>query len=230
VLHRLPPQPVIASLHPIPEPRPVLTIDQIDKLFPTMRYKEWKSSLSETPNPAAQDGLVQHPTVGNLTSLHNPPRVENLGDRKPVNHRPSVARPAPLNYKSRYYSSRQVRATGTNCAICLDLLKDKDTVRGLPCNHCYHPKCIDPWLTDRRGSCPLCKRSYVPLEEIQQSHEYLARRSVILPSPPASTYLEHGSRPSRITRMQNRITRLFFGERPNHTSQVDLDELERGRS
>lgn len=50
--------------------------------------------------------------------------------------------------------------TGDNCAICIELLEDEDEVRGLTCGHCYHQTCIDPWLTQRRASCPLCKADY----------------------------------------------------------------------
>src|SRR5277367_5497670 len=50
--------------------------------------------------------------------------------------------------------------SGDNCAICIELLEDEDEVRGLTCGHCYHQTCLDPWLTQRRASCPLCKADY----------------------------------------------------------------------
>ena len=50
--------------------------------------------------------------------------------------------------------------SGDNCAICIELLEDEDEVRGLTCGHCYHQACLDPWLTQRRASCPLCKADY----------------------------------------------------------------------
>lgn len=46
---------------------------------------------------------------------------------------------------------------GDTCVICLDVLEDNDRIRVLRCFHYFHQICLDPWLTCRRGECPLCK-------------------------------------------------------------------------
>jgi hypothetical protein len=49
------------------------------------------------------------------------------------------------------------------CAICLDdYVVNTTPVRHLPCNHIFHPHCIDPFLQNRSSLCPLCKRSVLP--------------------------------------------------------------------
>lgn len=43
------------------------------------------------------------------------------------------------------------------CPICLVELKEGDKIRALPCNHIFHPNCIDTWLV-KNSACPICKR------------------------------------------------------------------------
>lgn len=43
------------------------------------------------------------------------------------------------------------------CAICWDDFNKGEEVRMLPCEHKFHPKCIDPWLLDFSGTCPVCR-------------------------------------------------------------------------
>jgi len=41
------------------------------------------------------------------------------------------------------------------CSICTEDFKVGEDVRVLPCNHKFHPPCIDPWLINVSGTCPL---------------------------------------------------------------------------
>jgi hypothetical protein len=44
------------------------------------------------------------------------------------------------------------------CAICLAVVRDGETVRLLPeCGHLFHVNCIDLWL-NLHATCPLCRR------------------------------------------------------------------------
>lgn len=41
------------------------------------------------------------------------------------------------------------------CSICTDDFKVGEDVRILPCNHQFHALCVDPWLVNVSGTCPL---------------------------------------------------------------------------
>lgn len=41
------------------------------------------------------------------------------------------------------------------CSICTDEFEKGQDLRVLPCNHKFHPACVDPWLLDVSGTCPL---------------------------------------------------------------------------
>lgn len=44
-----------------------------------------------------------------------------------------------------------------SCAICVDEFREGESLRWLPCEHSFHPQCIDEWLTNHSALCPLCK-------------------------------------------------------------------------
>nr|POE89812.1 receptor likey region, transmembrane domain- and ring domain-containing protein 3 [Quercus suber] len=43
------------------------------------------------------------------------------------------------------------------CSICTEDFELGQDQRVLPCNHRFHPACIDPWLLNISGTCPLCR-------------------------------------------------------------------------
>ncbi|KIW08519.1 uncharacterized protein PV09_01409 [Verruconis gallopava] len=67
------------------------------------------------------------------------------------------------------------------CSICTDEFERGQDVRVLPCEHQFHPACIDPWLLNVSGTCPLCRIDLRPANE--QEGEF-GRPSVEGPLPP----------------------------------------------
>lgn len=45
--------------------------------------------------------------------------------------------------------------THLGCSICTEDFQVGEDVRVLPCGHQFHPTCVDPWLINVSGTCPL---------------------------------------------------------------------------
>ncbi|XP_059286477.1 uncharacterized protein LOC132039936 isoform X1 [Lycium ferocissimum] len=59
-----------------------------------------------------------------------------------------------------YSKSEEVDTTGNNvlqCHICLAEYEEGDKIRVLPCHHEFHLSCVDKWLKEIHGVCPLCR-------------------------------------------------------------------------
>ncbi|KAF9241600.1 hypothetical protein BU15DRAFT_44671 [Melanogaster broomeanus] len=54
------------------------------------------------------------------------------------------------------------------CPICIVDFEEGDDLRVLPCEgkHRFHQTCVDPWLLELSGSCPLCRQDFRALETI----------------------------------------------------------------
>ncbi|XXG56938.1 hypothetical protein AAC387_Pa03g4231 [Persea americana] len=46
------------------------------------------------------------------------------------------------------------------CCICLESFQKGDVLICLPCDHRYHPDCLDPWVK-ACGDCPYCRTAHV---------------------------------------------------------------------
>ena len=77
--------------------------------------------------------------------------------------RPSGASPELINNSSTMEtletkeSISKLTENQSTCNICLEELKEGDTIRKLNhCSHTFHKDCIDEWLS-RVPACPICK-------------------------------------------------------------------------
>ncbi|GMI88620.1 hypothetical protein HRI_002531200 [Hibiscus trionum] len=47
------------------------------------------------------------------------------------------------------------------CYICLSEYEEEEKIRVLPCQHEFHMSCVDKWLKEIQGVCPLCRGDVV---------------------------------------------------------------------
>ena len=71
---------------------------------------------------------------------------------------------------------------GWKCGICLEGMQEEDgdiDIKGLPCNHLFHAKCLEPWFATKHN-CPTCRLDLDPLRTLSNSED--SRRNPLRPS------------------------------------------------
>jgi len=72
------------------------------------------------------------------------------------------------------------------CSICTEDFAVGEDLRVLPCDHRYHPACIDPWLLNVSGTCPLCRIDLRPQatdEELDEAGNPINREGEAMAPP-----------------------------------------------
>ncbi|KAK2590086.1 hypothetical protein QQS21_012232 [Conoideocrella luteorostrata] len=96
------------------------------------------------------------------------------------------------------------------CSICTEDFRVGEDVRVLPCNHQFHPHCVDPWLVNVSGTCPLCRLDLRP----DQTNNNIAFEQNESLAPPLILEGEDGDSTHGPT--GNRFSRLFDVNRLRH--------------
>ncbi|KAI8823345.1 uncharacterized protein EV422DRAFT_350629 [Fimicolochytrium jonesii] len=87
--------------------------------------------------------------------MQNPPptrRLSSLTATSSTTTRSSTSNSSTMSYP---YPS-------DTCPICIEPFVEGEPIRELvPCRHYFHGACIETWLTERRGVCPMCRADLV---------------------------------------------------------------------
>ncbi|KAL5698432.1 RING-type E3 ubiquitin transferase [Ranunculus cassubicifolius] len=73
-----------------------------------------------------------------------------------------VSHPAPETVVDSFPIKNHEKPNGADqeveqCYICLAEYEEADKIRVLPCRHEFHMACVDKWLKEIHGVCPLCR-------------------------------------------------------------------------
>ncbi|KAH6610163.1 ring finger domain-containing [Trichoderma cornu-damae] len=113
------------------------------------------------------------------------------------------------------------------CSICTEDFTEGEDMRVLPCNHQFHPNCIDPWLINISGTCPLCRLDLRP-EASEQNDTAASDMNSALPPP---LVLEGEDGEGSHAHHRNRISRFFDINRLRQaTAEEQMEALRQMRS
>ncbi|KAI5705631.1 hypothetical protein M8J75_000463 [Diaphorina citri] len=89
-------------------------------------------------------------TVENYEALLS--LAERLGEAKPRGlNRYEIESIPSFKFNASKHQSDQ-----TSCVVCMCDFETSQVLRGLPCSHEFHAKCVDKWLKSNR-TCPICR-------------------------------------------------------------------------
>jgi hypothetical protein len=104
-----------------------------------------KSSQTAANNQAA----TPNPTAG-LTETAQA-ATPNLSEE----HQSGIAPAQPAATAAMAGTDNASLDEGLGCSICTEDFEKGQDLRVLPCDHKFHPECVDPWLLNVSGTCPL---------------------------------------------------------------------------
>ncbi|KAI0907677.1 hypothetical protein F4823DRAFT_626166 [Ustulina deusta] len=113
------------------------------------------------------------------------------------------------------------------CSICTDDFTVGEDVRVLPCDHKFHPACVDPWLVNVSGTCPLCRLDLRPPEDVEgeENGDTAATQDATATAdghlaPPTGTHQDQEPEPTAAGEEthRRRRSRLFDWNRLRHAS------------
>ncbi|KAI1825708.1 hypothetical protein F4861DRAFT_162473 [Xylaria intraflava] len=187
----------------------------------------------ETEN-APNDAVVSAPsteTANNADSHQTPPDKTQTPTSTPT----SAPAPAPaaaaatapipaISTPQEGGDDSQSKDDHLGCSICTEDFTVGEDVRVLPCDHKFHPACVDPWLVNVSGTCPLCRLDLRPPEEPEREESGEAAPSQEAATTTADGHLappttaQQASEPNAAneTTHRRRRSRLFDWNRLRH--------------
>ncbi|KAF9766101.1 hypothetical protein IL306_001503 [Fusarium sp. DS 682] len=151
----------------------------------------------ELENTEGNDAATQR-TASRLSEARRSDAAPNAGGETDAVSAAARASPSPED-------AEDETSDHLGCSICTEDFKVGEDVRVLPCKHQYHPACVDPWLINVSGTCPLCRYDLRPGKGHSSGGTAVGDSST-LPPPLAMEGSENDAPQSS---HRNRLSRLF---------------------
>lgn len=117
------------------------------------------------PNPKSEQDIELDGTSAESHDVTSQRIVPNSNESNPPSDFAAAAISESQNAKNNSGASSTEPSTAAinpgdtaqqlGCSICTEDFQVGEDVRVLPCNHQFHPTCVDPWLVKVSGTCPL---------------------------------------------------------------------------
>jgi hypothetical protein len=107
--------------------------------------------VTQASNETAREGPTTADEPSSAPAAH-PPSAQGE-DINPAQTAANATTPGPAATGAPAADDKE----GQGCSICTDDFERGQDIRVLPCNHQFHPACVDPWLLNVSGTCPLCR-------------------------------------------------------------------------
>jgi len=128
------------------------------------------ASTSETGDVAAVNvqAATQPSKTGALDTSQNPASDEVKTSRDASrtlaeDHQEGIAPAQSVLAATTSSTDRAPNDEHLGCSICTEDFEMGQDLRVLPCDHKFHPECVDPWLLNVSGTCPLCRVDLNPI-------------------------------------------------------------------
>lgn len=128
-------------------------------MLETLPIVKFGDPLPPKPGSADVELEASRTNDSHMSSVHN--ATDNQGaneaqpDTAPIESTSTNNTPSSDSVQSPPRSEPEVLESNLGCSICTEDFAKGEDVRVLPCRHQYHPACIDPWLLNVSGTCPL---------------------------------------------------------------------------
>jgi hypothetical protein len=134
-----------------PKPDPNLEIDNV-----TTQQSSDSNAGRQSPENGSSRHLSTIPESPLGSPVHSTPAASGaLGPGSDSERDTAGASRGPPQHGTENTSGGAQTEEGLGCSICTEDFTVGEDVRVLPCNHKFHPACVDPWLVNVSGTCPL---------------------------------------------------------------------------
>ncbi|TRX97540.1 hypothetical protein FHL15_001818 [Xylaria flabelliformis] len=205
------------------ETLPIVKFGENDERKPDEETALENTSRARSHPQDGSQGVVES-TSNDNTAPESSSEAANNNNNTP-HEEPEIVPAATATTPDKAKTEPKPEEENPGCSICTEDFTVGEDVRVLPCNHKFHPACVDPWLVNVSGTCPLCRLDLRPPEDIEREENEAAaaaQDATTATTAPAQGHLappaETDQAASGETSHRRRRSRLLDWNRLRHAS------------